>query len=174
MMDRFVIPSSFGCQAGHQLRRSRSLGGRDVPERGQHLLPGLGVAGVNQHGQDDQPRHRHGGVIVSGSWSVRPGSWPSPRSVPRRDQRAGPAERGAAAARRRGQERGGPRRQDAGHRRPAVQTPNQDLNSRLLGRPLGALFSGPFSLTRCNASSPTTSPPRSPRRRPTPMILRGR
>ena len=94
-MDRFVIPSSFGCQAGHQLRRSRSLGGRDVPERGQHLLPGLGVAGVNQHGQDDQPRHRHGGVIVSGSWSVRPGSWPSPRSVPRRDQRAGACRAGS-------------------------------------------------------------------------------
>ena len=43
---RFVISSSFGCQTGHQLQRSRSLGGRDVPERSQHLLTGLGVAGV--------------------------------------------------------------------------------------------------------------------------------
>jgi hypothetical protein len=89
MMDRFVISSSFGCQAGHQLRRSRSLGGRDVPERGQHLLPGLGVAGVNQHGHDDQLRHRHGGVIVSGRWSVYPVAVQGPRSVPRRDQRRG-------------------------------------------------------------------------------------
>jgi hypothetical protein len=133
--------------------------------RGQHLLPGLRVAGVNQHGHDDQLRHRHGGVIVSGRWSVYPVAVQGPRSVHgeisgRGLQSGEPLLRAAEAKSVRirdgkMQVTGGP----PSNAQPGSQQPAP-------GRPLGALFSGPFSLTRCNASSPTTSPPRSPRRRP--------
>ena len=120
---------------------------------------------VNQHGHDDQLRHRHGGVIVSGRWSVSPVAVQGPRSVHgeisgRGLQSAEPLLRVAEAKSVRirdgkMQVAGGP----PSNAQPGSQQPAP-------GRPLGALFSGPFRLTRCNASSPTTSPPRLPRRRP--------